>query len=104
MLDGGWHFDGVYECKDSELVSIEPRFYALLHKQAGLTSGDYDAQMDKRSWPALKERLAKIFKTKTRGERGAIMEGADVCFAPVLSILEAVRRPHTVARGLCRAR
>jgi len=101
MLDGGSHFYGVYECKDGEFVSIgsiEPQFYALLRKQAGLTDGGYDAQMDKKSWPALKERLAKIFKTKTRDEWCAIMEGTDVCFAPVLSMSEAVKHPHMVAR------
>jgi alpha-methylacyl-CoA racemase len=101
MLDGGSHFYGVYECKDGEFVSIgsiEPQFYALLRKQAGLTEADYDAQMDKKSWPALKEKLAKIFKTKTRDEWSAIMEGTDVCFAPVLVMSEAVKHPHMVAR------
>jgi alpha-methylacyl-CoA racemase len=101
MLDGGSHFYGVYECKDGGFISIgsiEPQFYALLRKQAKLTDADYDAQMDKKSWPALKEKLAKIFKTKTRDEWCAIMEGTDVCFAPVLSMSEAVKHPHMVAR------
>jgi alpha-methylacyl-CoA racemase len=55
--------------------------------------------MDRTQWPAMKERLAKIFKTKTRTEWCEIMEGSDVCFAPVLTISEAYEHPHNVARG-----
>ena len=47
----------------------------------------------------MKERLARIFKTKTRDEWCQIMEGTDVCFAPVLTIPEAYAHPHNVARG-----
>ena len=47
----------------------------------------------------MKEKLAEIFATKTRDEWSAIMEGTDVCFAPVLSMDEATRHPHNVQRG-----
>jgi len=47
----------------------------------------------------MRERLAAIFRTKTRDEWCAIMEGTDVCFAPVLSLDEAPRHPHAVARN-----
>jgi alpha-methylacyl-CoA racemase len=103
MLDGGAHFYGVYECKDGEFVSIgsiEPQFYALLRKLANLTDADYDAQMDKARWPALRTKLEAVFKTKTRDEWCAIMEGSDVCFAPVLTMSEAIKHPHMVARGV----
>src|SRR5690606_31598556 len=37
-------------------------------------------------------------KTKTRDEWCEIMEGSDVCFAPVLSLVEAPDHPHLRAR------
>jgi len=101
MLDGGAHFYGVYECKDGKFVSIgsiEPQFYALLRKLANLTDADYDAQMEAKGWPSLKEKLNKVFKSKTRDEWCAIMEGSDVCFAPILTMSEATKHPHMTAR------
>ena len=47
---------------------------------------------------ALKESLAAVIKTKTRDEWDAIMLGSDVCYAPVLSLAEAPKHPHNVAR------
>jgi alpha-methylacyl-CoA racemase len=102
MLDSGAHFYDVYECADGEHVSIgsiEPQFYAELLRLTGLEGEDLPYQMDKSQWPALKERLAAIFKTKTRDEWCQIMEGTDVCFAPVLRMSEAVEHPHNVHRG-----
>jgi alpha-methylacyl-CoA racemase len=103
MLDGGAHFYGVYECKDGGFVSIgsiEPQFYALLRKHAALDDAAFDAQMDPKAWPALRDKLNAVFKTKTRDEWCAIMEGSDVCFAPVLTMTEATKHPHMVARGV----
>uniref|UniRef100_E6VEY4 L-carnitine dehydratase/bile acid-inducible protein F n=2 Tax=Rhodopseudomonas TaxID=1073 RepID=E6VEY4_RHOPX len=101
MLDGGAHFYGTYACADGQFISIgsiEPQFYALLRQIAGLTDADYDAQMDARQWPALKQKLAAVFKTKSRDEWCKLMEGTDVCFAPVLTMSEATKHPHMVAR------
>jgi alpha-methylacyl-CoA racemase len=101
MLDGGAHFYGVYECKDGcpiSIGSIEPQFYAQLRELAGLDDPHYDGQMDPKNWPALKEKLTAVFKTKTRDEWCAIMQGTDVCFAPVLTMSEATQHPHMVAR------
>src|SRR5690606_5310175 len=61
--------------------------------------GDLPHQMDRSQWDALKERLRAIFKTKTRDEWCEVMEGTDVCFAPVLRMSEAAQHPHNVARG-----
>lgn len=100
-LDGGAHFYDVYKCADGAWIalgSIEPQFYALLREKAGLRDPDFDAQLDRTRWPTLKEKLAKIFATKTRAEWCAIMEGSDVCFAPVLELGEAPAHPHNVAR------
>lgn len=101
MLDGGAHFYGVYECKDGGFVSIgsiEPQFYAQLRELAGLTDPQYEGQMDPKNWPGLREKLTTVFKAKTRDEWCKVMEGTDVCFAPVLTMSEATKHPHMVAR------
>jgi alpha-methylacyl-CoA racemase len=101
FLDGGAHFYGVYECACGNFISIgsiEPQFYALLRQLAGLTDAGFDAQMDRKAWPGLKQKLAEIFKTKTREQWCSIMEGTDVCFAPVLTMIEAPQHPHMAAR------
>jgi alpha-methylacyl-CoA racemase len=101
FLDGGAHFYGVYECACKSFISIgsiEPQFYAQLRDLAGLSHTDFDAQMDRDAWPALKQKLVDVFKTKTRDEWCRIMEGTDICFAPVLTMKEAPEHPHMAAR------
>ncbi len=103
LLDTGAHFYEVYETSDGKYVSIgsiEPQFYAELLRLTGLdTDGDFAGQHNRANWPKLKERLIEVFKTKTRDEWTALMEGTDVCFAPVLSIKEAPQHPHMAARS-----
>jgi alpha-methylacyl-CoA racemase len=102
MLDGGAHFYDCYETADGKYVSIgsiEPQFYAILLDKLGLAHEDLPKQMDRSAWPKLKERFAALFKTKTRDEWCRIMEGTDICFAPVLSLAEAPEHPHMKARG-----
>ena len=102
MLDTGAHFYDTYETADGKYVSIgsiEPQFYAELLRLTGLEGEDLPRQMDKAAWPALKERLAAVFATKTRDEWCEIMEHTDVCFAPVLSMDEAPQHPHIAQRG-----
>jgi alpha-methylacyl-CoA racemase len=102
LLDGGAHFYDTYETKDAKhicLGSIEPQFYALLLEKTGVDKSRFAAQMDPAQWPGLKEELTRVFKTRTQAEWCAIMEGTDVCFAPVLSIFEAPNHPHNKARG-----
>src|SRR5690606_15379114 len=101
LLDTGAHFYDVYETADGKYVSIgsiEPQFYAELLRLTGLEGEELPWQHDREQWPALKERLAAIFRTKTRDEWCEIMEGTDVCVAPVLAIPEAVDRPDHVHR------
>jgi len=101
FLDGGAHFYGVYECACGNFISIgsiEPQFYALLRKHADLADADFDAQMDRKAWPALKEKLTKVFKSKSREDWCKIMEGTDICFAPILTMAEAPDHPHMAAR------
>ena len=103
FLDGGAHFYGVYECACGHFISIgsiEPQFYALLREHAGLSDPAFDAQMDREAWPMLREKLTQIFKSKTREEWCKIMEGTDICFAPVLTMAEAPNHPHMAARNI----
>lgn len=102
-LDTGAHFYNVYETADGQYVavgSIEPQFYAELLRLTGLEKERLPDQMDRRGWPTLKEKVAAIFRSKSRAEWCAIMEGTDVCFAPVLSLAEAPEHPHNQQRGL----
>lgn len=102
MLDSGAHYYDVYETRDEKYISIgsiEPQFYALLLEKAGLAPEEFKAQNDWSKWPAYKEKMIALFKTKTRDEWCAIMEGTDICFAPVLDFIEAQEHPHNVARG-----
>ncbi|MGK2872058.1 MAG: CaiB/BaiF CoA transferase family protein [Alphaproteobacteria bacterium] len=101
-VDGGAHYYTVYETRDGKYISVgsgEARFYALLLEKTGLDNvQDLPHQHDTAQWPAMKKRLQEIFLTKSRDEWCAIMEGSDVCFAPVLDYDESIRHPHNVAR------
>jgi len=103
LLDtGAWYYE-VYETSDGKYVSVgalERQFYDEMITLTGLKDDpDLPSQHDKNTWPAMKDRLAEVFKTKTRDEWCAILEGSDACFAPVLSLDEAPRHPHNVERG-----
>jgi alpha-methylacyl-CoA racemase len=100
--DGGAHYYHVYECRDGEHVaigSIEPQFYALLLQHTGLSSEEVPVQTDRSTWPDMQYRMAAIFKQKTRAEWVEIMQDTDICFAPVLSMSEALEHPHNRRRG-----
>ena len=103
LLDTGSHFYDVYECADGTYISlgsIEPQFYAELLRLSGLGEvDDLPRQMDREQWPAMKERVGELIKSKTRAEWCEIMEHSDVCFAPVLTMEEATQHPHNVERG-----
>ena len=102
ILDTGAHYYDVYETSDGKYVSvgsIEPKFYAELLRLAGLEHQELPRQNERSAWPALKERVAAIFRSKTREEWCRLMEGSEVCFAPVLSMHEAPNHPHNRERG-----
>jgi len=101
FIDSGAHFYDVYECADGKWISIapvEPKFYALMQKLVGV---DIETpQLQRAGWPAAKVKIAQRIKTKTRDEWTLLLEGTDMCFAPVLDLDEATDHPHMKARGI----
>ena len=102
LLDTGAHFYDTYETADGKYISIgsiEPQFYTELRRLAGLEDDpDFDDQMNPERWGLLKDKLAALFRSRTRDEWCTLMEHSDVCFAPVLSMAEAPGHPHNVER------
>jgi alpha-methylacyl-CoA racemase len=101
LLDGGAHFYDVYACADGKHVAIgalEPQFYAELLQRCGIDDPAFEAQMDRKRWPELKRKLAEVFRTRSREEWCSLLEGTDVCFAPVLDWDEAPQHAHNQAR------
>ncbi len=110
LLAGGAPFYDTYETRDGRYVSIaplEPAFYALLREKLQFDDPEFEdlciASVDdpaaRARWPAQRAALARIFKSRTRAEWCELLEGTDACFAPVLTVDEAIRHPHNAARG-----
>jgi len=98
-------FYDVYTCADGGFITLgalEPQFHALLLTTLGLSDVDPATQYDTATWPALKARLTALFAAQPRAHWCALLEGTDVCFAPVLSLAEAACHPHNQARGTYR--
>jgi alpha-methylacyl-CoA racemase len=101
LLDGAAHFYDAYVCADGKLLAIgaiEPQFHAELVKGLGLAEGDFPKRLDRASWPAYSEKIAAVVKTRTRDDWMKVFDGTDACVAPVLSMEEAPKHPHNVAR------
>jgi alpha-methylacyl-CoA racemase len=102
ILDGGAPWYSVYLTADGEYVSlgaIEPRFYSELLKRLGLKEDSLPPRKDRQRWPELRAALAICILARTRQQWQQVLEGTDVCFAPVLSMDEAPQHPHMAARG-----
>ncbi len=102
LLDTGAPWYESYETKDGKFISlgpIEPKFYAEFLKVAELDQAGLPDQYDRARWPELRAKLAEAIRKRTRDVWVAALEGTDACFAPVLSMAEAPRHPHNVARG-----
>ncbi len=101
IIDGGAFFYGTYETADGGWVSIgsiERRFYDELITTLELDPSDFPDRDDRTRWPEYRERVSQVFRTKTRDEWTVLMQGTDICFAPVLSVAEAPHHPHNQAR------
>ncbi len=97
LLDGGAPFYDTYRCSDGKHVAVgalEPQFFAALLDGLGLRFDQHDEE----SWPRMRAAFAEAFATRTRDEWARQFEGSDACVSPVLSLEEAPRHPHMVAR------
>ena len=102
MLDSGAYFYDVYECADGKYVSlacIEPKFHAEFLSRVGIDPQSLPSQHDRANWHVAREKFTEIFRTRTRDEWIASLEGTDACFAPVMTMNEAPHHPHMAARG-----
>lgn len=102
MLNGGCPFASTYETADGRyvvVIPIEAAFYGKFVELLGADGAGLPDRNDRRNWPALRERLSAIFRTRTRDEWAALFEGTDACVSPVLSVAEAPSHPHNRAHG-----
>ncbi len=102
LLDGAAPFYDTYTCADGRHVAvgaIEPQFYAALLAGLDLADVELPNQFDQSAWPALKQRFADVFASRTRDEWTKVFDGTDACVTPVLSFDEAAQHPHLAARG-----
>ena len=101
-LDSGAPWYNVYETRDGRWIGIganEARFWRNTLRFLGFAEHEMPDQHDRRHWPEVTERLAAVFRTRTRDDWCALAEGQDLCLAPVLSMAEAPEHPHLRARG-----
>jgi alpha-methylacyl-CoA racemase len=101
LLDSGAHFYEVYETSDGGFIAvgaIEPQFYAELLRLLELDPAEYP-QWNNDRWPEFKQRFAEIFRARTREQWTALLEPAEACATPVLSLAEAPVHRHTAARN-----
>jgi alpha-methylacyl-CoA racemase len=108
VLSGAAHYYTTYETADGRYLAVaalEPKFYAELVRRAGLDPQRFGGRgmaaipVADPEWPALRAELAAVFRTRTRAEWCALLEGTDACVTPVLTPDEAATHPHHAARG-----
>jgi alpha-methylacyl-CoA racemase len=100
VLDGAAHYYGVYATADERHVAVgamEPQFYAELCQRLGVDIPQ-DAN-DPTAWEGHRAVLAARFREKSRTEWEELLSSPGCCATPVLSLAEAPRHPHNVARG-----
>ena len=101
IVDGGAPYYGTYEAADGRYVAvgaIEPQFYASLLAVLNLDAATLPPQNERSAWPAMRDRFAALFRTRTRDDWVRAAAGRDACLSPVLTIDEAPGHPQMVAR------
>ncbi|MBX2839935.1 MAG: CoA transferase, partial [Gammaproteobacteria bacterium] len=69
LLDGGAPWYAVYQCADDHWVTIaalEPQFWTCLLEQLQLKDEILVNRDDRSNWPAIRDRLASLFKSESR--------------------------------------
>ena len=103
LLDGGAHFYGAFECADGKWIaigSIEPQFYRLLLDTLGIDPDAEGVSQSKEDWQRMREQLRHTFLREPQSHWCELMEGTDICFAPVLSMADAPEHPHNKDRSV----
>ena len=103
LLDGGAHFYGAFECADGKWIaigSIEPQFYRLLLDTLGIDPDAEGVSQSKEDWQRMREQLRQTFLREPQSHWCELMEGTDICFAPVLSMADAPEHPHNKDRSV----
>jgi alpha-methylacyl-CoA racemase len=91
-----------YECADGHYVAlgcIEPRYHRRLFELIGWPEAEWPDLSDRARWPIVADRLASLFRARSRAEWAALLEREDACFAQVLRFEDAPAHPHNAARG-----
>jgi alpha-methylacyl-CoA racemase len=102
MIDGGSPNYRCYEAADGKWVAVgalEPQFWSTLVQTLGFDEASTPTPYAPDDWDACRKLLADTFRTKARDEWAEIFASLDACVAPVLTLDEALRHPHNVARG-----
>lgn len=102
VVGGGAPYYGAFETSDGLYITIasaEPQFYTELLRLLDLDPASLPDRRDSANWPALHARFASIFKTRTRAQWDALLQDSEVCYAPMLSMEEALSHPHNLARN-----
>lgn len=100
LVDGGAPFYRTYPCADGAHVAVgalDPVQFARLCAGLGFAEGRF-AQFDRAGWPAMARDFAERFMSRTRAEWAYVFSGGEACVTPVLSLEEAARQPHALAR------
>jgi alpha-methylacyl-CoA racemase len=104
FVDGGAPYYSTYKTGDGLYVAIgamEEKFYDLLLDKLGISGIRHmRPHTDRELWPEQRKIFQATFATKTRKEWCDLLEGSDACFAPVLTMDEAIEHPHIQARGV----
>ncbi len=109
VIDGAAPFYNVYRCSDGKWLSVaalEPKFYHNLWQALADAGAVPPAQVgqqlaqqwQRETWPAVQRTLGAVFGLRTRDDWCALFADHDACVVPVLSLAEAQRHPHNLAR------
>ncbi|WP_343520624.1 CaiB/BaiF CoA-transferase family protein [Sphingomonas sp.] len=100
LIDGGAPFYRTYACAEGGHVAvgaIEPVQFETLCAGLGFAPGAF-AQFDRAGWPEMAARFAERFAARSRDEWVRSFANGEACVTPVLSLAEAARHPHALAR------
>jgi alpha-methylacyl-CoA racemase len=99
LLDGSAYFYTCYECADGWMAvgAIESEFRLQMLGLLGLEAEAPSIMAADDADPAVRLRLASIFKTRTRAEWQRIFDGTDACVSPVLGLNEVTAHFHNAA-------